>query len=48
MLTKETYSGTSILLLKTSRPSGKRLFANRYVFMHDNEPAHTSKILKNY
>ena len=27
-------------------PSAKQLFANHYVFMHDNNPKHTSKNVK--
>ena len=45
IMTKEIYRE---ILEQQVLPSGERLFPDQYVFMHDNDPKHTSKICKSY
>ena len=36
------------ILIHHMRPSASRLHGNDYIFQHDNDPKHTSNVIKNY
>lgn len=45
IMKKEQYKQ---ILQRNVVPSGKRLLKSKFIFQHDNDPKHTSKVCKNY